>query len=226
LPPVFPLVLYNGERKWSAPQDMAQLVAKAPGTLSRYRPSMRYMLIEVRDLEESRLRAARNYVAQIFHIERSDNFGEAYVLASVLMSWFSKGGPQQESLKRAVHIWLQRVQKPGKIQIDDALLGAPIEELEPMLRESLKRQADELIARGRLQGREEGIDLGLQKGREEGREEGVLVGEAEVLRRQCERKFGALTSSLVDQIGSADREMLEKWLDRILTAKSPDELFS
>jgi hypothetical protein len=39
LPPVLPLVLYNGVRRWQAPEEVAELVATVPGCLERYRPS-------------------------------------------------------------------------------------------------------------------------------------------------------------------------------------------
>lgn len=38
LPPVLPLVLYNGYGAWSAALDVAELVEDLPGGLERYRP--------------------------------------------------------------------------------------------------------------------------------------------------------------------------------------------
>jgi hypothetical protein len=40
LPPVLPLVLYNGERRWSAPRQVGELIETVPGGLTAYRPSL------------------------------------------------------------------------------------------------------------------------------------------------------------------------------------------
>jgi hypothetical protein len=44
LAPVVPIVLYNGSDRWTAAQDIATLVAEAPGELAVYRPRLRYVL--------------------------------------------------------------------------------------------------------------------------------------------------------------------------------------
>jgi len=44
LPPVVPIVLYNGRRRWTAPRDVATLIEAIPGGLAHYRPRLRYAL--------------------------------------------------------------------------------------------------------------------------------------------------------------------------------------
>ncbi len=39
LPPVLPMVLYNGEPRWTAAEDTNDLIEKAPGGLAKYRPT-------------------------------------------------------------------------------------------------------------------------------------------------------------------------------------------
>ncbi|MDR2801049.1 MAG: Rpn family recombination-promoting nuclease/putative transposase [Desulfovibrio sp.] len=46
LPPVFPLVLYNGKRAWTARQDVAELITPVSSSLARYRPNLRYHLLD------------------------------------------------------------------------------------------------------------------------------------------------------------------------------------
>ncbi|MEI6415437.1 MAG: Rpn family recombination-promoting nuclease/putative transposase, partial [Pseudomonadota bacterium] len=45
LPPVLPIVLYNGHPRWTAPVDMADLIPPLPAFLERFRPRLRYFLI-------------------------------------------------------------------------------------------------------------------------------------------------------------------------------------
>jgi len=40
LPPVFPLVLYNGSKKWSGATAIEELIETVPGGLSKYRPTL------------------------------------------------------------------------------------------------------------------------------------------------------------------------------------------
>ena len=47
LPPVLPVVIYNGRRPWTAPVDLAELIASGRGaSLAWYQPSQRYFLLD------------------------------------------------------------------------------------------------------------------------------------------------------------------------------------
>ena len=46
LPPVVPIVLYNCQPRWTAATDIADLIASTPGGLERYRPRLRYLLLD------------------------------------------------------------------------------------------------------------------------------------------------------------------------------------
>lgn len=54
LPPVFPLVLYSGDRKWSAPIQFKNLVAPSsmPG---KYIPNFRYYKVAINEISKHRL---------------------------------------------------------------------------------------------------------------------------------------------------------------------------
>jgi predicted transposase YdaD len=66
---------------------------------------------------------------------------------------------------------------------------------------------------------------GWEEGREEGREEGEKHGEAKALLRQLQVKFGPPEPAVAARIAAAESAQVERWLERILTANSPDELF-
>ena len=46
LPPVLPIVLYNGKPRWTAATEVAELIAPAPTGLERYRPHLCYLLLD------------------------------------------------------------------------------------------------------------------------------------------------------------------------------------
>lgn len=61
--------------------------------------------------------------------------------------------------------------------------------------------------------------------RQEGLEKGRQEGEARALLRQLQRKFGPLDPDLTARVEAAEPAQLEVWLDRVLTATVPREVF-
>jgi hypothetical protein len=68
---VLSVVLYNGEARWSAPEEVGDLIVPAPKGLERYRPSLRYLLIDEGRYGESELAPQRNLAAALFRLEGS-----------------------------------------------------------------------------------------------------------------------------------------------------------
>ncbi len=60
----------------------------------------------------------------------------------------------------------------------------------------------------------------------DGKEEGEREGEAKLLKRLAQRKFGALSGEIRARIEAAGAEQLLDWADRILLADTLDEVFS
>ena len=65
-----------------------------------------------------------------------------------------------------------------------------------------------------------------QKGREEGLQEGLQAGELTILRRQIEKRFGALPSWAGEKLAKMPASELEDLSERVLDAKSLDELLT
>ncbi len=69
-----------------------------------------------------------------------------------------------------------------------------------------------------------GIQKGIEQGREQGIEQGIRRGEAILLLRLIELRFGAADQDVMQRIHEADSETLLRWSDRILTAQSLSDL--
>ena len=52
-----------------------------------------------------------------------------------------------------------------------------------------------------------------------------VTGKRESLRRQLRRRFSAIPSRVDDRIQSASIEELDEWIDRILDAKTLEDIF-
>jgi len=65
LPAVIPIVLYNGERRWTASHRFKQMIEKAD-LFKKYVVDFEYVLVSVNDLKESEIRKSNTLVDNIF----------------------------------------------------------------------------------------------------------------------------------------------------------------
>ena len=75
LPPVFPIVLYNGEVPWNAPLKISDLLAPIQDKLSEYQPEQKYFLIDENRISRLLLSQGKGESAFIFRFEQA-NSGE------------------------------------------------------------------------------------------------------------------------------------------------------
>ena len=71
-----------------------------------------------------------------------------------------------------------------------------------------------------------GIAKGRVEGRIEGRVEGRVEGESKLLKRQLERRFGALPAWAIELLSNANEPSLEAWGVAILTAQTLEAVFN
>jgi hypothetical protein len=113
LPPVVPIVLYNGAQRWTAREELADLVEPMPGLLARYRPNFRYLLVDEGRYDDFELSQTRNVVAALFRLEFSREPSVITEVLGALIQWVEL--PSQASLRRALTTWVVRVLKIGQI---------------------------------------------------------------------------------------------------------------
>ena len=197
LPPVLPVVLYNGRPRWSAPVEAADLIAPVGEALARFQPSQRYFLLDERRCGEDDL-PRRNLVSALVALENSRSAEELPALLAALSDWVR--GPGEDELRRAFVEWVRRVLPRGRFA-GAALPG--IRDLEgggAMLAESAKEWTEQWLREGREQGLEQGREQGLERGRAE---------ERALLHRLAARKFDAETaerlSGLLERLTDPER---------------------
>ncbi|WP_437679604.1 DUF4351 domain-containing protein [Sorangium sp. So ce131] len=72
--------------------------------------------------------------------------------------------------------------------------------------------------------RNDAIKEGLQEGLQEGRKAGLKEGERTLLLRQLRARFGELPAAVVARVEAADVAELERWGERVLSAKTLAEV--
>lgn len=68
LPAIFPIVLYNGKRKWSAPTKISDLIEGEP-SLGEYAIQFQYLLLNEKAYSKEQLLKIRNIVSTLFLAE-------------------------------------------------------------------------------------------------------------------------------------------------------------
>jgi predicted transposase/invertase (TIGR01784 family) len=143
LPAVFPVMLYNGEKRWTAPEELSILIENTIPV--QYVPVFRYYKIAENEFSKEFLKSLKNSVAALFYTERCSD----------------------EELKKEIEIILQllKTEKPTELtlfinwfkhmfhdkkELVEEVQG--LEEVSSMLRTTVKN----IEARNRLEGKLEG----------------------------------------------------------------------
>jgi predicted transposase/invertase (TIGR01784 family) len=199
LPPVLPVVLYNGNRRWTAAEELADLIEDVPGGLARYRPRLRYLLLDEGRYADTELLPLRNLVAALFRLENSRGIADVAQALESLIEWLKES--EQENLRRAFAVWFKRVFLPARVP------GAEVPELHDL--QEVKTMLAERVVEW------------TRQWKEEGRQE----GEAALLERLLLRRYGTLPNWAEERLKTATLEEVERWAERLLDAESLEEVF-
>jgi hypothetical protein len=178
LPPMLPLVLYNGRRPWTASQSLADLIEPAPAGLDRYRPNGFYGLLKEARYSDSQLAPMPNLAAALFQLENSRTPQQFGQVVTALIEWLKS--PEQASLARAFLVWMKRVFLPSRLP------DTPIPELHTLAEVKAMLVEDEYSVDWTREWKKQGWEEGHKEGRQE-----MLAAEKALLARRVERRFGA-----------------------------------
>ena len=171
LPPVFPLVIYNGAQAWNATMNLRDLIAPVPAELAQYLPNIRYAIL---DLGRVQKLAPDNTVSTIIELETA---GDGKQLALILeRARVLLEAPENYEFQRALVAWLQAVVLKRVSPEEDFPKFRQLNEVRTMLAERVTQWTEDLLEEGRQVGLQEGVQIGREEGREEGREVGLEEG--------------------------------------------------
>ncbi len=233
LPPVLPVVLYNGRRRWTAPVEMADLVATGDAMLAPYQPSQRYYLLDAGRMSDADL-PPDNLVSALVGLEKARDAAGLGGALKPLIGLLRAAG--DDHLTRAFAAWLrQGLRLAGRRPADGREPLAELQETQTMLEENVREWTREWLEQGRAQGIEEGRAQGVEQGRaqgvEQGRAQGVEQGRDEeraLLCRLAARKFDAAAAEglAAALAGVADPERLGRVGDWIIECATASELLA
>jgi hypothetical protein len=204
LPPVFPVVIYNGEGRWTAATDVAELIEAVPGSLAAYRPSQRHFVLDEGRVSEAELARHDSTLADLIRLESSPEPEAVRQVVSRLAERMKD--PRHDSLRRALVVWIHRVVLKRLVPRENIPEVTHLQEIDAMLAERV------------VEWTEKWKQEGLQRGREEGMQQGMQQGEVAVLERLLTRRFGPLSDEIRARLPQASLDQLREWTDAILDA--------
>ncbi len=223
-PPVLPIVIYNGERRWNAATDVRQVFAPLPEEFLGYLPRHPYLLIELQALDPSLL-PRENVLSMIARFEQARSPEQLEKLVVSLAQWIEQAG--EPDLVDSFRAWItlvlaQRIGRTGRT-------------LELDVRKEEEAKMTTLIERARKWGQErdqqwleKGIEKGIQRGRREGLQQGRAEGERELVYRLVTRRFGAgVAEQLIIILDSvSDLERIAAVADAVLECDTAEDFLA
>jgi hypothetical protein len=205
LPPILPLVLYNGLPSWGAPTDVAGLYAPAPPWLDAYRPRLAYHLIDEARLKLHPAGSVRTAVEALFWLEHSRSPEDMRRVIRALDALLRD--PGQDEIRRIFTLWIKHLlrRKADSPTMGDIERINDLQEDNGMLAERIENWFEEATRKG------------MQQGQAEGR--------AALLVKQLKLRFGPLPPEAADRLAHAAPDELDAWGEAILSAPSLEAVF-
>ena len=196
------VVVYNGEREWTAATSLAGAGGDAGGL------DLRYAVVDMSRLaaDDSFRGRALWWTARLEGVEPAG----APALVDELGAWLAAEG--ESELTRCLDLRVAQLAGEWRLSLPSL---ARYEEVGVMFKERVERWKEELLRQGVEQGVEKGRAQGMERGLAQGMERGLAqaaANEKALLQRQALRRFGAtaaerLTAAL-DDVRDNDRLVL------------------
>ena len=190
LPAIFPIVLYNGKRKWTAVTEISELIEPDP-PLGAYALHFSYLLLNEKLYNRERLLTIRNIVSTLFLAEAHYDIG---LLEAELLNLYD-----QEEDKAAVSLflnWFRQLAFYGKVSPEDYAqldyVYRTKEEAHTMLVATLEEERKKLYQAGIAEGEARGEARGEAKGQTKGK----LQGQQEMLLKFIQWRFQPTAAEL------------------------------
>ena len=204
LPPVFPLVLYNGGKAWKAPTDLRDLLYPHRKSLHVYQPRQQYFLLDAGRIPEEILAGNNDLATLLIRFERAQDIGEIiHILTELCMLLPSS---ERLHLHRAFISWLGgNVFRRTEIS-ENILHCNTLQEARSMLADIAPHWEQNFLEKGIAIGKQEGISIGEARGISIGEARGISIGLAEgvrsVLHDLLRNRFDTLPQDMCASIAS------------------------
>jgi predicted transposase YdaD len=154
LPPVVPMVIYNGRGAWQAPLDVRELIHPVQDSLKPFIPSFRYWLLDENRISKAELGGVDlNLVRELIAFEMCTTPEEIRARIADLIQKLESD--EYRNIQRIFAIWLSRLLRT-RFKKDAVPEYHALTEVEAMLAEKMTEWTEEWEKKGHLKGKMEG----------------------------------------------------------------------
>jgi hypothetical protein len=232
LPPILPVVVSFGARRWRASTDLASLfdVAALPADVQQIVLAAQPRFgIDPHDF-------ARKPAAEI----RAMDLSAAGIATVAAEQFVAPVGDDDDAAERALAAWadvLRRLLASTSGQEWFAALSSYILKVTKLGRRRLgavlerhtgaaaMKKFESTYDRITRESRAEGRAEGRVEGRVEGESTGSMTARVETLLRLLTKRFGAMSAAVRRRVRSATKLRLDRWIDRVVDATSVRDVF-
>ena len=207
--PVIPIVIYNGNDRWTEKRNLRDHFALYNEELSKYLPIFEYILIDIARFDDKLLEKLKGATSSFFLLDKTDLT------------------QREESEKRIVGILKKLIHSNPEIY---NLLGRYISELLQYkgleiseVNEYINDRGESMLAQSMDKLYEQGIEQGIERGIAQGIAQG-LRDKQHVLIRQADKKFGISEADKHFIQSVCDPDKLDCALDEIISASTFDDI--
>ena len=209
LPPILPIVLYNGKDRWTAANDIFDLIPAVPGIAAQFKLRARHLIKDKNAFKDSELASEKNLVAAVFHLEHVSSPEAMQTLIASLQDWLV----DRPDLRRTFAHWISK----ALIRNQEYSIVLPevhdLLELKVMLADTVEAWAHAYEAKG------------MEKGMEKGIAKGAHEGEVLLLQKLLTKRFGSIPAHITEQISNAALQDIERWFDRAIDVSQLSDVF-
>ncbi|MDD9993548.1 MAG: Rpn family recombination-promoting nuclease/putative transposase [Rhodospirillales bacterium] len=205
LPPIIPLVFYHGQGQWTAARSVAEMI-EAPAELAPFLREFAYVVHDLGEIAPLRLSRTPEVRAGLLALK----VVHAVAIPPDILDQMTGGPVAGSKFERHIVRYIAE-----RMNLTPALLEASLRRTKPDRWEALMVTVAEAWIE---QGRAEGIEKGLAQG--------ITTGQAGLLLRLLELRFGELPETVGDRVRGASASELEAWAGAVLVAESLDEVLA
>jgi len=156
LPSVFPILLYNGDERWTAPENLRDLIDQRISL--DFIPQFRYFKIAENEFTKDRLLSLKNLIGALFLVETTD----PKALVPLVTQIVDILKAEQPEVVKAFVSWLSNFfADPVPDWVMDV---SQLTEVPTMLATKVQKWKEELIHEGVQQGLQQGLQQGVFEG--------------------------------------------------------------
>ena len=169
-PRIYPIVIYNGKRRWTAPLQLSEWFGRRSSLLSNYRGRCRINLVDLSTYKEWALQCEGSPLALLIRLEGAESVEELAEVAEEFTEWYQSSGV--DTLKTDLTGLLKaNAELVGGIELRNRLAG--VQDM-GRLAETMKEWIAEKEAAGIALGLEQGLEQG--SGARTGTGSGTRIG--------------------------------------------------